>query len=77
MNVFHVIRMWKALRQRRRYDTGWGWAAGELLHGHDAEKLLGQVEAGTLFQDRPDPFDAGARAAIRTWELNVEWRRTK
>lgn len=66
----------KAAREQDSRVAGWDWAAGELLRGTPAQKVLDTL-CGRVFHETSSTsaaFDQGAEAAVRAW--NNMLRRT-
>lgn len=71
MNLFAFLtpKWWIEHDKRQleeRFERGWNWAAGNLLHGATADEVLKGCNEAKDF-DCEDEFDVGVRAAVDTW----------
>lgn len=67
-----AVREWRRSRRQRyledRHDRGFGWAMARMVrHGEPPEYVEDCVNGGAE-RNGPDPFDEGAREAIRLYE---------
>lgn len=72
MNLFAFLTpKWWIERDKRqmeeRFEHGWNWAAGNLLHGASAAEVTRGCDEAKEFECE-DEFDAGVRAAVRAWQ---------
>jgi hypothetical protein len=58
------LRNRRTQRTAQRFDSGWNWAAGQLLRGASEDDVQNQIDVGCFLDTAPDAFDIGARAAV-------------
>jgi len=72
MNLFAFLtpKWWIEHDKRQmeeRFERGWNWAAGNLLRGATADEVLKGCNEAREFECE-DEFDAGVRAAVKSWQ---------
>lgn len=75
MFAFLTPKFWVDRDRRQleeRFERGWEWAAGELLRGATIAEVLKHPDAAKQFECEDD-FDAGVRAAVKSWEQRVRF----
>lgn len=54
----------RTAREADKFDSGWNWAAGQLLRGRSEDDVQNMIDTGSMLDDKPHAFDIGARAAV-------------
>lgn len=76
--MIHTIKTWwhkvRRARTQWQYESGYGWAAGELLSGRfTVSALTDFICDKTAFKYEKHPFDEGVWQAICDWKAQLPW----
>ena len=67
-NLKAYLKNRKEKQEKKEFNNGFNWAAGELLKGKPVSHPLSCVECAIHFCDY-SKFDEGIEEAVRAWEL--------